>query len=86
MKYLLIFAVFFIGLATNSAYAAETNQSSTFALQLSDYVNANWGWLLLAAIVCILLGWMIPGIPAVGVILIILIVLNYLLLSPMLHP
>ena len=76
-----LIAVLLLGI-TNTAYAAE--EESTVK-KLSDYVNGNWGWLLLVGIVCIILGFFLFPLLWVGAILVVIIILNWVLLSPMLN-
>jgi predicted CDP-diglyceride synthetase/phosphatidate cytidylyltransferase len=78
-----LIAVLFIGGLIPSALAAEQNKSTIH--KMSDYINGNWWMLLIIAIVFIVLGFALMPFLWVGIILIILILLNWVLLSPMLQ-
>lgn len=72
----------------NTVFAQEKLQEDTnFQLlkKLSDHINANWLWLLVIGVLCIIPGFFIPGLPAIGAIIIIVIVLNAFFLSPITH-
>lgn len=62
-----------------------TNDNVQLLKKFSDYINANWVWLLIAAIVLIVLGYIFHPFWVIGVLLIISIILNWLILSPVVH-